>query len=186
MCFGRHLLSHKVLALEITRLRPCKVKNINGRCPFSVCISLYIIFDFLQYCLPYYLYCFGILLFSISKGIQFAVLKVIQLQVPGRLKQVKSSVCHFLQLLTTLILHEESNFILYSLAIGTKLSEDSRKYGVENTCTSGSTLSKAAINFSRARAQMEKEHGILLKALGTQVLHFLSYLKFIIPLTIYS
>lgn len=52
---------------------------------------------------------------------------------------------------------------------GTKLSEDSRKYGSENTCTSGSTLSKAAITFGKARAQMEKEHGILLKALGTQV-----------------
>ncbi|XP_057527201.1 SH3 domain-containing protein 2 [Amaranthus tricolor] len=53
--------------------------------------------------------------------------------------------------------------------IGTKLSEDSRKYGGENTCTSGSTLSKAAVSFSRARAQMEKERGNLLKALGTQV-----------------
>ncbi|KAL8556194.1 hypothetical protein ACS0TY_003836 [Phlomoides rotata] len=53
--------------------------------------------------------------------------------------------------------------------IGTKLSEDSRKYGVENTCTSGSTLSKAASSFARARAQMEKERGNLLKALGTQV-----------------
>ncbi|XP_062097168.1 SH3 domain-containing protein 2-like [Humulus lupulus] len=53
--------------------------------------------------------------------------------------------------------------------IGTKLSEDSRKYGTENTCTSGNTLSKAAQSFGRARAQMEKEHGILLKALGTQV-----------------
>ncbi|XP_043709933.1 SH3 domain-containing protein 2-like [Telopea speciosissima] len=53
--------------------------------------------------------------------------------------------------------------------IGTKLSEDSRKYGVENTCTSGNTLSKAALNFSRARGQMEKERGSLLKALGTQV-----------------
>lgn len=53
--------------------------------------------------------------------------------------------------------------------IGTKLSEDSRKYGVENTCTSGSTLSKAASNFARARAHMEKERGNLLKALGTQV-----------------
>lgn len=53
--------------------------------------------------------------------------------------------------------------------IGTKLSEDSRKYGVENTCTSGSTLSKAAMNFARARAQMEKERGNMLKALGTQV-----------------
>lgn len=53
--------------------------------------------------------------------------------------------------------------------IGTKLSEDSRKYGGENTCTSGSTLSKAAVSFSRARAHMEKERGNLLKALGTQV-----------------
>ncbi|KAG8368183.1 hypothetical protein BUALT_Bualt15G0018600 [Buddleja alternifolia] len=53
--------------------------------------------------------------------------------------------------------------------IGTKLSEDSRKYGVENTCTSGSTLSKAASSFARARAQMEKERGNLLKAFGTQV-----------------
>ena len=50
------------------------------------------------------------------------------------------------------------------------MSEDSRKYGVENTCTSGSTLSKAALNFARTRAQMEKERGNLLKALGTQVI----------------
>lgn len=63
-------------------------------------------------------------------------------------------------------------FFIYVLAIfitGTKLSEDSRKYGVENTCTSGSTLSKAALSFARARAQMEKERGNLLKALGTKV-----------------
>lgn len=53
--------------------------------------------------------------------------------------------------------------------IGTKLSEDCRKYGVENTCTSGNTLSKAALSFGRARAQMEKECANLLKALGTQV-----------------
>ncbi|CAK9162023.1 unnamed protein product [Ilex paraguariensis] len=53
--------------------------------------------------------------------------------------------------------------------IGTKLSEDSRKYGVENTCTSGSILSKAALSFGRARAQMEKERGNLLKSFGTQV-----------------
>lgn len=52
---------------------------------------------------------------------------------------------------------------------GTKLSEDSRKYGAENTCTSGSTLSRAALSFGRARALMEKERGNLLKALGTQV-----------------
>lgn len=53
--------------------------------------------------------------------------------------------------------------------IGTKLSEGSRKYGAENTCTSGSTLSKAALSYSRARAQIENEHGNLLQALGTQV-----------------
>ncbi|XP_052201588.1 SH3 domain-containing protein 2-like isoform X2 [Diospyros lotus] len=53
--------------------------------------------------------------------------------------------------------------------IGTKLSEDSRKYGAENTCTTGSVLSKIALNFSRSRGKMEKEHGDLLKALGTQV-----------------
>ncbi|KAI3714145.1 hypothetical protein L1987_72736 [Smallanthus sonchifolius] len=53
--------------------------------------------------------------------------------------------------------------------IGTKLSEDSRKYGIENTCTSGSTLSRAAVNFSRARLHMEKERGNLLKSFGTQV-----------------
>lgn len=49
------------------------------------------------------------------------------------------------------------------------MSEDCRKYGAENTCTSGTTLSKAALNFSRARAQMERERGNLLKTLGTQV-----------------
>ncbi|XP_076926740.1 SH3 domain-containing protein 2-like [Bidens hawaiensis] len=53
--------------------------------------------------------------------------------------------------------------------IGTKLSEDSRKYGTENTCTSGNTLSRAADSFSRARVQMEKERGNLLKSFGTQV-----------------
>uniref|UniRef100_I1LJ78 SH3 domain-containing protein n=1 Tax=Glycine max TaxID=3847 RepID=I1LJ78_SOYBN len=53
--------------------------------------------------------------------------------------------------------------------IGTKLSEDSRKYGAENTCTSGNTLSRAALSFAQAHAQIEKERGNLLKALGTQV-----------------
>ncbi|KAL0432384.1 UNVERIFIED_CONTAM: SH3 domain-containing protein 2 [Sesamum latifolium] len=53
--------------------------------------------------------------------------------------------------------------------IGTKLSEDSRKYGTENTCTTGSTLSKVALGYSRARAQIEKERENLLKLMGTQV-----------------
>ncbi|XP_028555299.1 SH3 domain-containing protein 2-like [Dendrobium catenatum] len=53
--------------------------------------------------------------------------------------------------------------------IGTKLSEDSRKYGVDNTCTSGNTLSKAALDYARARSQIEKERGNLLKAFGAQV-----------------
>lgn len=61
-------------------------------------------------------------------------------------------------------------FCLYTFfSEETKLSEDSKKYGSENTCTSGNTLSKAALSFGRARAHMEKEHGNLLKALGTQV-----------------
>lgn len=53
--------------------------------------------------------------------------------------------------------------------IGNKLSEDSRKYGAENTCTSSNTLSKASLSYAKARAQMEKERANLLKALGTQV-----------------
>ncbi|KAL1309019.1 hypothetical protein HN51_051685 [Arachis hypogaea] len=53
--------------------------------------------------------------------------------------------------------------------IGAKLSEDSRKYGSENNCTSGNTLSRAALSYSHAHAQMEKERGNLLKALTTQV-----------------
>ncbi|RZC52073.1 hypothetical protein C5167_020497 [Papaver somniferum] len=55
------------------------------------------------------------------------------------------------------------------IEIGSKLSEDSRKYGAENTCTSGNTLSKASLSYGRARSQMEKERSNLLKALGTQV-----------------
>jgi hypothetical protein len=52
---------------------------------------------------------------------------------------------------------------------GSKLSDDSQKYGVGNTCTSGDTLSKAATYFGKARSQMEKERGNMLKAFGTQV-----------------
>ncbi|KAI3765769.1 hypothetical protein L2E82_15812 [Cichorium intybus] len=40
---------------------------------------------------------------------------------------------------------------------GTKLSEDSRKYGAENTCTSGSALSKAAMSYSSACMDIERE-----------------------------
>jgi hypothetical protein len=49
------------------------------------------------------------------------------------------------------------------------LSDDSQKYGVENTCTSGDTLSKAATYFGKARSLIEKERGSMLKAFGTQV-----------------
>ena len=65
---------------------------------------------------------------------------------------------------------------MHIFSTGTKLSEDSRKYGAENTCTSGNTLSRAALGYGRARAQMEKERGNLLKALGTQV-----WLEFLFP-----
>lgn len=53
--------------------------------------------------------------------------------------------------------------------IGTKMSEDSRKYGAESSCTSGTTLSKVAVSFGSARAQIEAERETLLKSLGTQV-----------------
>ncbi|KAL8030672.1 hypothetical protein ABFX02_14G300600 [Erythranthe guttata] len=55
------------------------------------------------------------------------------------------------------------------IEIGTRLSEDGQKYGSENTCTSGSTLSNVALTYSKARAQIEKEHENLLKLLRTQV-----------------
>lgn len=50
-----------------------------------------------------------------------------------------------------------------------KLADDSRKYGAENTCTSSCTLSRAALSYSVARGQIEKERGDLLNALSTQV-----------------
>lgn len=40
--------------------------------------------------------------------------------------------------------------------IGTKLSEDSRKYGTENTCTSGNALSKAALNLEERVPKWKK------------------------------
>jgi hypothetical protein len=61
--------------------------------------------------------------------------------------------------------------------IGNKLCEDGKKYGTENTCTSGSTLSKAALSFAKARSMMEKERGNLLKALGTQVLLIVAFIS---------
>ncbi|GAA0154656.1 scaffold/adaptor protein [Lithospermum erythrorhizon] len=66
--------------------------------------------------------------------------------------------------------------------IGTKLSDDNRKYGAENTCTTATTLSKAALSFSTARAQMEKEHGNLFKALGMQVAEPLRAMVMGVPL----
>uniref|UniRef100_A0A453CJC3 SH3 domain-containing protein n=1 Tax=Aegilops tauschii subsp. strangulata TaxID=200361 RepID=A0A453CJC3_AEGTS len=53
--------------------------------------------------------------------------------------------------------------------IGNKLSDDSQKYGIENTCTSGNTLSRAATYYGKARSLIEKERGNMLKAFGTQV-----------------
>ncbi|KAK9070446.1 hypothetical protein SSX86_010848 [Deinandra increscens subsp. villosa] len=48
-------------------------------------------------------------------------------------------------------------------------SHSHRKYGAENTCTSGSALSKAAVGYSSARMDIERERENLLKSLGTQV-----------------
>jgi len=42
-------------------------------------------------------------------------------------------------------------------------------FGVDDTCTSSDTLSKAALSYARARVVIEKEHGNQLKALATQV-----------------
>ncbi|VFQ67841.1 unnamed protein product [Cuscuta campestris] len=53
--------------------------------------------------------------------------------------------------------------------IGTKLSEDCKKYGSGNTYTTATTLSRVALCFSQALAYMEKERGNLLRSLGTKV-----------------
>lgn len=53
--------------------------------------------------------------------------------------------------------------------IGNKLADDSKRYGSDNTCTSGNALAKAAFSFARARSQMVKEHEHLLRVYGTQV-----------------
>ena len=74
-----------------------------------------------------------------------------------------------------LFIFSEVYKILFCLIVlvaitGTKLCEDSRRYGSGNTCTtSGNTLTRASLSFANARDQMEKERGTLLKALGTQV-----------------
>lgn len=65
--------------------------------------------------------------------------------------------------------------VYWNCIIGNKLAEDSKKYGVENTCTSGNTLSKAAMSYGRARGQIEKERENLQKALGTQVCYLHSF-----------
>eukprot|EP01018_Ginkgo_biloba_P010012 Gb_05416 [translate_table: standard] len=54
------------------------------------------------------------------------------------------------------------------IEIGTKLSEDCRKYGVESPSYSGGTLAKAASVYGTARAHMEKERDNLNRALGSQ------------------
>jgi len=77
--------------------------------------------------------------------------------------------------------HMNLNFgtvnVMCFVLIGNKLCEDGKKYGTENTCTSGSTLSKAALSFAKARSMMEKERGNLLKALGTQVLPIVAFIS---------
>lgn len=55
------------------------------------------------------------------------------------------------------------------IEIGTKLSEDCRKYGAENPSYSGGTLAKAASTYSTTRANIEKERDNLNRALGSQI-----------------
>jgi hypothetical protein len=88
-----------------------------------------------------------------------------QVEIGGLVKVLKLFVVFYIEF-------QEGIVVFYTnllCSTGTRFSEDSRKYGAENTCTSGNTLSKAAVNYANARAQMEKERGNLLKALGTQV-----------------
>ena len=66
-------------------------------------------------------------------------------------------------------LHKYILISLQSTFVGNKLADDSQKYGTENTCTSGNTLSKAATYYGKARSLIEKERGNMLKAFGTQV-----------------
>uniref|UniRef100_A0A0D6R6B1 SH3 domain-containing protein n=1 Tax=Araucaria cunninghamii TaxID=56994 RepID=A0A0D6R6B1_ARACU len=68
------------------------------------------------------------------------------------------------------------------LEIGTKFSEDCRKYGVENPCTSGDTLAKAALKYGAARGRVERERDSLHRALGTQIAEPLRAMVFGAPL----
>ena len=93
-----------------------------------------------------------------------------QVEIGGQLKPC----CHFGEHIN--LTFEIVNVMCFVL-IGNKLCEDGKKYGTENTCTSGSTLSKAALSFAKARSMMEKERGNLLKALGTQVLVIVAFIS---------
>lgn len=55
------------------------------------------------------------------------------------------------------------------IEIGTKLSEDCRKYGAENPSCSSGTLAKAASAYGTARANIDKERDNLNRALGSQI-----------------
>lgn len=71
---------------------------------------------------------------------------------------------------------------------GKKLSEDCQKYGGENTCTSGSILSKASLSYGNARSQIEKERMNLMKTLGTQVfflVHFTFLFCFVLSIYLF-
>ena len=103
---------------------------------------------------------------STFRGILFEVWRAILLLDQSKLRSVSSQHSSFSLVNWYLVIYPLNCALSLT---GTKLSEDSRKYGAENTCTCGSTLSQAALSYSRARALIEKEHGHLLKALGTQV-----------------
>ncbi|XP_066343563.1 SH3 domain-containing protein 2-like isoform X1 [Miscanthus floridulus] len=98
---------------------------------------------------------------------------IMRLQMSQRLNCIRDwkSFTYRLVLLKDIVRGVEGYIVTGSkqVEIGNKLSYDSQKYGVENTCTSGDTLSKAATYFGKARSQMEKERDNMLKAFGTQV-----------------
>ncbi|XP_060189353.1 SH3 domain-containing protein 2-like [Lycium barbarum] len=104
-------------------------------------------------------------------GTDYSVTDEVELQQPQKLEKLYISTRAGKHFQRDIVRGVEGYIISGSkqIEIGTRLSDDSRKYGAENTCTSGSTLSKAALCYSRAQGEIEKEREDLLKALGTQV-----------------
>ena len=129
-----------------------------------VLVSLWCLWHFLLSCfLVTILYCSDIVW---SKDISFLVCFSIGWFVFPKMviSSLNLMVFQFLYNLLSVLLW---NYYFY--LIETKLLKESNKYGSYNTCTSGSTLSRVALNFPLSREQMEKECMRLVKPLGILV-----------------